>query len=66
MPEPHTFLLFAGASILLLVVPGPAAIYVLPGASALPAPSGACSERAGVVYLGLGMTAALAEGGTER
>ncbi len=29
MPEPHTFLPFAGASILLLVVPGPAVIYVI-------------------------------------
>jgi threonine/homoserine/homoserine lactone efflux protein len=29
MPEPHTFLLFAAASIALLVVPGPAVIYVV-------------------------------------
>jgi threonine/homoserine/homoserine lactone efflux protein len=42
MPEPHTFLLFAGASILLLVVPGPAVIYVITrGASQ--------GRRAGVV-----------------
>jgi threonine/homoserine/homoserine lactone efflux protein len=29
MPEPHTFLVFAAASVVLLVVPGPAVIYVI-------------------------------------
>jgi threonine/homoserine/homoserine lactone efflux protein len=29
MPEPHTFVLFAGTSILILVAPGPSVLYVI-------------------------------------
>jgi threonine/homoserine/homoserine lactone efflux protein len=29
MPDPHTFLLFAGASVLVLVAPGPSVLYVV-------------------------------------
>jgi threonine/homoserine/homoserine lactone efflux protein len=99
MPEPHTFLLFAAASIVLLVVPGPAVIYVVTrgavhgrragvvsvlgggarelhlrdrgsgGISALIASSATAFsivKYAGAAYLGLGVTAALAEGRTDR
>ena len=49
MPEPHTFLLFAGASVLLLVAPGPSVLYVVTR-------SVAQGRRAGAVsVLGVGL-----------
>jgi threonine/homoserine/homoserine lactone efflux protein len=49
MPEPHTFLVFAGASILLLVLPGPSVLYVVTR-------SVAQGRRAGAVsVLGVGL-----------
>jgi threonine/homoserine/homoserine lactone efflux protein len=49
VPEPHTFLLFAGASLVLLVVPGPAVLYVVTRGAVQ-------GHRAGVVsVLGVGL-----------
>jgi threonine/homoserine/homoserine lactone efflux protein len=49
MPEPHTLLLFAGASVLLLVAPGPSVLYVVTR-------SVAQGRRAGAVsVLGVGL-----------
>jgi threonine/homoserine/homoserine lactone efflux protein len=49
MPDPHTFLLFAGASIVLLVIPGPSVLYVVTR-------SVAQGRRAGAVsVLGVGL-----------
>jgi threonine/homoserine/homoserine lactone efflux protein len=49
MPDPHTFLLFAGASIVLLVMPGPSVLYVITR-------SVAQGRRAGAVsVLGVGL-----------
>jgi threonine/homoserine/homoserine lactone efflux protein len=71
MPEPHTFLLFAGAGILVLIAPGPSVLYA---AAAGTVGRRLCNARfesrlrraSGVVFVGLGVSAALAEGRTGR
>jgi threonine/homoserine/homoserine lactone efflux protein len=50
MPEPHTFLLFAGASVLVLVAPGPSVLYVVTRSVAQGGRAGAVS----VLGVGLG------------
>jgi threonine/homoserine/homoserine lactone efflux protein len=58
MPDASTLVLFAGASLALLAIPGPAVIYVVTRSW--------LAKLSGGVSIGLGVTAALSGGGHAR